>query len=490
MDEKDIFLKKFESKLKEKLDPNTLNKLSGGEDFDDDLKSTDYDKFRKENLSLNASFYEKYCNFCEKIFPINSSDKKISKEIEFNLFQAHIHTTVTGVMSATVFTALILLLFGFLVFLFNATIGIGILIVAASSYFVMQSLPLMFRNRTRTKASNEIIIAIFYMVAFMRFSPNFELAVNFAAKYLSGPLSLDFKRILWDLNNAKFPTIKAAFDDYLEGWRDDNLEFLESVYLIESSLYESDEARRISLLDKSLDIILQGNYEKVLHYAQELRGKVSTFNMIGVVMPILGLIILPLAASFGDPKGTLDVVFVLYNILFPLGVVFYAIIILFDRPGSINSIKPPQNIDLKKLERVPIHLSKDKIMYFPPWVPALSIFLFLFLIGIFPILIHNMGTIAEDSCSSSVELNLNSMLSGIPTTGFNTFQEYKYLSKDGGSSYCYGPYGSYPGLFSIFFPLSFAFGIGYFLRYKYRNLIALRDGTKKLELQFPSATFQ
>ena len=36
-------------------------------------------------------------------------------------------------------------------------------------------------------------------------------------------------------------------------------EFLEALYLIESSLFESEDVRRIILLDKSLDTILQGS---------------------------------------------------------------------------------------------------------------------------------------------------------------------------------------------------------------------------------------
>ena len=182
----------------------------------------------------------------------------------------------------------------------------------------------------------------------MRFSSNFELAVNFAANYLNPPLSLDFKRLLWDLQNSKYPNIKRAMDEYLEDWRDENLEFLEAIYLIESSLYESDSIRRISLLDKSLDIILQGNYEKMLHFAQELRGKVTTFNMMGVVLPILGLIILPLAASFGDPKQTWEIVLLLYNIVIPALVGYFGFTLIFNRPSSVNSIKSP-----KKHKRTP-----------------------------------------------------------------------------------------------------------------------------------------
>jgi len=482
MNDKDLFLKKFEETLKDRLDKKALHKLSKMDSFDDDLvQSSDYEQFRLESLPASINLYEKFCNFSEKILNLKPDDKT-SKAIEKELVTSHLNVSPTGVQSASILAALGLLFLGLILMIIKSmTIGVGLVLIGLCVYFVFQKIPSMYTKRLRTKANDEVIIAIFYIVAYMRFSSNFELATSFAANYLSPPLSLDFKRLLWELENAKYPTIKVAFDKYLEGWRDDNLEFLEAIYLIESSLYESDEFRRISLLDKSLDIILQGNYEKMLHFAQELRGSVSTFNMIGVVLPILGLIILPLAASFGNPRGVWDIVFLLYNIIIPVSIGYFGFKIVFSKPSSVNSIKTPKNIKgFEQMQKYPLKLSKDKTIYVSPKIPALFVFFLFFFIGFSPILIHNFG----------LESGLNNYLNVVigEDSPFGVFQEYKFIDKDGG--YNYGPYGLYPGLLSLFIPLSFAFGIGYYLRYKYQNLIHMRDKTKDLEKQFPSATFQ
>ena len=269
MEEKDLFLKKFEDKLKKSLDKKTLSKLSKGYDFDEDEVSLDYEKFRIESLPQGINRYEKYCDFAEKILNLKP-DEKSSEKISKSLFLAHLNCSPTGVISLAILVSIFfLLLGGILSLMFSFTIGIGLALVGLSLYFIMQNIPSIFAKKLKAKANDEIIIAIFYMVAFMRFNSNLELAVNFAANYLNAPLSLDFKRLLWQLENSEFPNIKLAFDNYLETWRDDNLEFLEAIYLIESSIYESDDFRRISLLDKSLDIILQGNYEKILNFAQK-----------------------------------------------------------------------------------------------------------------------------------------------------------------------------------------------------------------------------
>ncbi len=484
MSEKDDFMREFEKKLRKKLAEEDIDSLEKKfENFnEEDLKSNDYEEFRIETLPSSFGLYEKLCYYSEKFIGV-TADKKTAEKFEKDLYSAHLNASAKGVMSATVAVSMLFLMVGITLMLFSAIIGLGLVLISGALYFIMQKIPSFLSRKMRTRANDEIIIAIFYIVAFMRFSSNFELAISFAANYLSAPLSLDFKRILWELDNSKYPTIKSAFDDYLESWRDDNLEFLESVYLIESSLYESEEFRRIGLLDKALDIILQGNYEKMLHFAQELKGKVQTFNMIGVVLPILGLIILPLAASFGNPKSVLQIVFLLYNILIPASVAYFGFTIVFNRPSSMNSIKPPKNLkNLKNLMKYSLKIGKDKVLYLSPKIPALVIFLMFFSIGLTPIIFHIIG----------LDKTLNVAMANIVSSSsspFGVFETYKVIDK-GGSNYSFGPYGVFPGVISLFIPLAFAFSIGYYLKYKYQNLIHIRDKTKELEKQFPSATFQ
>lgn len=481
--EKELFLKKFEEKLKERLDPKVLASLKN-DAFNDDLLSYDYEQFRIEQLPSNFTLFEKACNFSQSLLPV-APDKKTEEKLSEQLQRAHLLCSAVGVMSLTLLFSLTLIILGLIFFLLiSSTMGVGFLLLGLGSYFVIQNIPYMLARRFKSKANDQIIIAIFYIVAYMRFSSNFELAINFAANYLGPPLSLDFKKLLWELDNSKYPTLKEAFDYYLEDWRDSNLEFLEAIYLIESSLYESEDIRRITLLDKSLDIILQGNYEKMLHYAQELRGKVQTFNMIGVVLPILGLIILPLAASFGNPRSVWEFVFMLYVIVLPAVVFYFGFTIIFNRPAGINSIKMP-DFKSSTLGKAVISFGKKKMYFNPKW-PALFIFFFFLLIGLSPLIINNAFPVLEDSCMNEFEVNLNENMGLIASRPFDIFQEYKDVEGVG----CYGPYGTIPGLLSLFLPLSLAFGVGYYLKIKYKELIHVRDKTKELEKQFPSATFQ
>jgi len=129
------------------------------------------------------------------------------------------------------------------------------------------------------------MLCIFYIVTYMRHTSNLERAIQFAADHLSGPLALDLKKILWNVETGKYQNVKDALDTYLDTWKETNFEFVEAFHLIESSLYEGSETRRVSLLDKSLDVILEETYEKMMHYAQNLKGPITTLHMLGISFP-------------------------------------------------------------------------------------------------------------------------------------------------------------------------------------------------------------
>ena len=77
----------------------------------------------------------------------------------------------------------------------------------------------------------------------------------------------------------------------LDTWKKWNIEFIEAFHLIEGSLYEGEESRRLNALDKSLDVILDETYEKMLHYAHNLQNPITMLHMLGIILPILGLVI-------------------------------------------------------------------------------------------------------------------------------------------------------------------------------------------------------
>src|SRR3989338_6274479 len=210
--------------------------------------SKEYQEFRREYMPRQLNIYEELCNLSEKLLKINPG-KKTEQEITESVQIAHLNVTPSGVMSFSILFPLLVILFGSLfsllivqsMFFLVFFLALGMSLIA-----ILMKLPDFLANSWRLKASNQMVLCIFYVVTYMRHTSNLENALEFAADHLAPPLSIDFKKVLWDVENEKYATVKERLDIYLETWKKWNFEFIDSFHLIEGSLYESSEERRLN----------------------------------------------------------------------------------------------------------------------------------------------------------------------------------------------------------------------------------------------------
>lgn len=445
--------------------------------------SREYKEFKKYFLPRRMGWYEKACNLSGKAFKIKPGAKKAA-ELQKNIDICHLEITPTGSMSfALVFPLLVMLLGGLLSFvLFQSLFFVlSFVIVGLILIVLFQKLPSFLANSWRMRASNQMVQCIFYVVTYMRHTSNLERAIEFASDHLAPPLSIDLRKVLWDVETEKFGTIKESLDSYLETWKEWNKEFIEAFHLIESSLYEPAESRRLDLLDKSLSVILTETYEKMLHYAHNLKSPITMLHMLGVIMPILGLVMLPLVISFMSsddlsPSFIAIVVAFLYNLLIPVSVYFLGKIVLSKRPTGYGQTDiSEENPELRKYKNVILKLGKSEIKINPLWIAGVF-FAVLFLIGLSPLLIHFFDP------------------------GFDIkFMEGKFALLNyvcpGGASECatsdlIGPFGIGASILSLVLTMSFGLGLGIYYSLRSKNVIKIRSKTKKLEDEFASSLFQ
>lgn len=448
-------LKKYKDRLKGKIENVDVGSYKPNEEF-----SREYITFRKEFLGKKITSYEKLSNISEKLFKINPDKKELPK-LKKSIGQAHLNITYYGAASFATLIGFIILLIGIIygAFSYLATrditstllplifMLIGVLIIKP-----LTRMPNYLAARWRLKASNQMVLCVLYVVMYMRHTSNLEHAIKFAVDHIKEPLSLDLRKVFWDVENGKFSTMKESLDNYLESWREYNLEFVNSFHLIESSLYEPNEARRIELLDKSLDLILTGTYEKMLHYAQNLKNPITMLHMLGVVLPILGLVILPLVSSFiKQVSVNSKIIFLvfLYNIILPIVVFWLGTNILSKRPTGYGET----DIKIK---------SKSKL-----FLPLIVLFIFLFL-GLLPLFLNAL--------SSNNEFTFGA---------FGKFLDYKCIE-----DICKGPYGTGALIFSLFIPFGIAFSLSIYFLSKTKETIKIRDETKLLEQEFSGSLFQ
>ena len=297
-----------------------------------------------------------------------------------------------------------------------------------------------------------------------------ENAIDFASEHLAPPLSLDMRKVLWDVETEKYESVKESLEAYLATWKKYNMEFAESFHLIESSLYEGSEDRRLNSLDKSLDVILTETYEKMLHYAHNLKSPITMLHMLGIILPILGLVILPLVVSFMEEAKWFHIS-MLYNVALPIGVYIMGRNILSRRPtGYGDTDISEENPELKKYRNILINIGKFELKI-SPFLVSVLIGSALFLVGMSPIILHLI--------SPSFDIPL--FKGKFELIGYRTSATTGQII---------GPFGLGASVLSLAVTLAFGLGIGLYFRLKSKNVIKIRERSKQLEQEFASALFQ
>src|SRR3989338_2368386 len=360
-DEYTELLRKYTEKVKEEFGENAVSPSK--------VSSKEYMEFKRELYPARYTLYERACTLSEHILHLKANTKKtalMQKEIE----TCHLNMSPSGVISFALLAALFVIVVGSLTTFALPTLLFDLepmlflvmffFVVGLILFTVLQRVPKFMATTWRMKASNQMVQSIFYMVTYMRHTSNIERAIEFSADHLEPPLSLDFRKILWDVETGKYSTIRDSAEAYLSVRKEWDREFVEAFHLLESSLFESSEERRLSLLDKALDVILTGTYENMLHYAHNLQSPIIMLHMLGIILPILGLVILPLVVSFlssdGNPLVTAVYISLLYNISLPLSVYYLGQTILSKRPAGYGAADIGERPQFKKYRNVNIPL--------------------------------------------------------------------------------------------------------------------------------------
>jgi len=476
--EYDELAAKYKKKLEKKLGEEVSSSISKK------IISKQYNQFKKELLPIKMTLYEKACNFAEKIIKI-SPDKKKIPQIEKDIETVHLQISPAGSYSLSILGPLVFMFAGIMLSIIApAFFGKGpsmffimmSAIAGLAFIFPLQNMPSYIAKNWRLKASNQMVLCIFYIVTYMRHTSNLERAIQFASEHLTGPLALDLKKVLWNVETGKHSNIKDSLNEYLETWKDSNFEFIEAFHLIESSLYEGSEDRRIDLLDKSLDVILSETYEKMMHYAQNLKSPITTLHMLGIILPILGLVILPLIVSFMAEVAWYHLA-AIYNITLPVAVYLMGKTILSSRPTGYGDVDiSEEHPELKKYRNFIIKFGKKELQI-SPIILAVSVGLLLLFIAFIPLIMHIIG---------------------FPDIGFGdkdatTACQYRFCLLDyrtNENNVDIGPFSIFAAVISLFFPLSIGLGIGLYYKLKSKNVIKIRNDTKKLEQEFAGGLFQ
>jgi len=481
-EEMESLLSKYKSKINVELTPDNEEMQRV-----DVIRTREYSQFKKEYLPKHMSIYEQACNQAEKLFKIVPDPKK-AQALQESIDVCHLNVTPTGTYSLSLLLPFAIIVLGVAISFVLTGGGIFFptffVIMGGSMILPLGNAPHFMANGWRMKASNQMVLSIFYVVTYMRHTSNLELAIDFAAEHLSPPLSLDFKRIIWNIETQKYESVKESLDAYLDSWRKWNMEFIESMHLIEGSLLESDETARVSMLDKALDVILEETFEKMLHYAQNLKAPMTMLHMLGIILPILGLVILPLVVSFMEGVSWYHLA-TLYNVILPAAVYYLGKQILAKRPTGYGNVDISKNPELKKFRNFILKIGPSEILIPPLYVSVIAAAVCLF-IAFIPMMMHVLNPGWDIALTTGGE---------IKTVTAYTLEDAKFYLIEYKESMVpekgiIGPFGLGASILSVFLPLSVGLSVGLYYRIRTKNVLQIRDQSKKLEAEFASALFQ
>lgn len=461
-------LNKYERKLGENVSFDNADTL------DNSTFSREYDIFRKESLRGTDSFYENAARLFGGIINLKlkpEEEKEIEKAIDF----AHLHIKPSDALGFALFFGIGIILLAVLLIVLpiipdlikgvafgNMDIMLAIpLFLMIFGVMIIKPLsraPIYLANKRRLAASNQMVVCILYIIIYMRHTSNLEHAIKFAAQHVGDPLALDMRKIFWDVEADKYSTIKESIDNYLESWRGYNLEFVEAFHLIEGSLYEPVDLKRVELLEKALSVMLDGTHERMLHFAHDLQSPMTILYMLGIVLPILGLVLFPLLGSFLQGMIKWYHLAMLYNIILPIGIFIFGYNLLTKRPTGYSSGAMIKNAE----------------SYGSGAGFLACIFLIVFLIiGLLPILLHYTNPELDEA-----GFQVGAVISG------------KYFDWKCDDDGCAGPYGVFALILSLFIPIGIAYSIGIYYKIKTKELMEIRNKTKDLEKEFIGSLFQ
>ncbi len=215
-------------------------------------------------------------------------------------------------------------------------ISFGIpLILLIYFYSVFQQYPLNQVKYETIKALTFVPEIIGYLIMSMKLVPNLEKAVEFAATHGHGKIADDLKTLLWEVKVGIKNSVGEGLDELAYKWGEVSIELKKALMKIRASVIETSEAKRYAILDATMDDTLASIRNKLEDYARNLSQPSMTMFYLGVLLPLLLIIILPVGSAFSGKAFARSIYLVLiYDIIIPIACFFFAKKIVHNRPAT------------------------------------------------------------------------------------------------------------------------------------------------------------
>ncbi len=190
-----------------------------------------------------------------------------------------------------------------------------------------------------------------YLILSMKLTPNLEKALEFAGENGEGRLAEEFRKVLWDVRMGLYTSTEEAVDKLAYKWGRFVMEVKHALMQIRGAVLEPEDARRQMRLDQALSEIVEGVRRRMEEAAGKLYMPSVQLFYLGVFLPLLLFIIMPVAAAFGSFPVNTPTMIAIYVIGLPAVTYLFARSILDKRPNIYEPPEPPPEL-IKDYEKI------------------------------------------------------------------------------------------------------------------------------------------
>lgn len=300
-------------------------------------ESREYREFTETYFESSEpkTFFEKACKFAGNLLNISVSEKDRDK-LEDILYFTGLNVKPSEIVSLSIFSLLIFIILSGALVMVDLRFALGSFAAGIGLMVAVRQYPVYLQKVQTIEILNEMPLAVTYLVIFMRTSPELEGAIRFASKHLTGPLGRDMRKLLWDVESGVYVNMDEALTKFSKKWKSKNKPFATALELIRSSEKIANESEMLKTLDEAASVMLSGNLETMKGFARDLRMPVMALYMLGIVLPIMGLVLAPVMATMLSGGMGAFPLFSVYNIILPLVIYFLVKGILSKRPGTFS----------------------------------------------------------------------------------------------------------------------------------------------------------
>ena len=352
-------------------------KTNAAVDDDFAFRTHYYDVYLKEEVEIPTTFYEKLTLLIPEAIRIPSIGF-IEKRLEPVLIEGGLIIKSAHVVSFAVYTFLLTIILALLALNVlppsSVTAGacLALPVILSASIILY---PWVKRRMHRMAVLGEGPLAILYLVLALRVAPSLEAAVAYAARTVPDPIGKEFKLLIWRVELRQELDMQSALFDYSKSIKSWASGYSDALYLVGDSVSQPTDALRNRTLEKAMGAALENTRSMMDAFTRKLAMPVALINAMGVLLPVLGLILAPIASIFvAKGSATATTLLVVYDVFLPITLVLLIAGTLSGRPGGMSDIDVEEYPGLVKWGRARVRLFGGRVLEFSLLIACSALF--------------------------------------------------------------------------------------------------------------------